>query len=230
MHPFYNILSKQRKKIERRDSNKVISIKKSIFNIEYAKMVLNLKLEHLLGVNFTSLELKFNKTQLLVKVYTYYPDEESTQQDTYKNLKKQKIISVCKEVLADYCSFNVKVLIIKTLRDIVDHPKYYFRLLLKKCKGRTHPFNALSKLEKINLHPKVKGLLIRIKGKRGARKDKKILLLGNPCRHSNKKDKVIVRDYLICTAAGTMGVKILVAKNEDLRTSKPITSAPEQKN
>lgn len=201
-----------------------ISAKKSIINLEYAKMVLNAHLQQMIGIYYTTIEFKFNQTELLVKIYLYNQSSnaQNVQIDLDQNnklIRKDKITLLCKKILAAYCKFPVKVNLVWTKYDLVDHPKYYYRLLLKKCVGRTHPFNALSKLEKIKLHPKVKGLIIRVKGKRTNRKDKKVLLLGNPCRHSNT-DNLAIRDYVIKNALGTLGVKILIAKANPLEIVK----------
>lgn len=196
---------------------KYLSTVKSIFNLEYAKIVLNQRLEDLLGASFTSLDLVLNQTEVVIKIYTY--KDPLIPETVQTKVKKEELTDLCKEVLSWYCKFPVKVIVISALKDFSDTPMYYYRLLLKRTnKGKVNLFSALSKLEKIKLSPHIKGLLIRVKGKRGTRKDKKILLLGNPCRHSNKKNLLVKGNYTVETNLGSYGVKILLLKNESRRT------------
>lgn len=183
------------------------STAKSIFNLEFAKIVLNLKLQQLLGESFTSLTLSLDQTEVLARIVVNRNVFES--EKSRSEIKKDELTLMCKEVLSWYSKFPVKVVILQTSKDLMDHPKYYYRLLVKRSlNGKVNLLNALSKIEKITLSPNIQGLLIRVKGKRGNRKDKKTILLGNPCRHSNKKDKLIKGLYTIDTRTGSYGIKI----------------------
>lgn len=203
-----NINFKKKNKKEKK------SICKSLIDLEYAKVILNLKLHTLLGSNFTNLNLIALGNEIIVRINIFSPEEEV--RDPAKQMQKKAVItSLCRQVIGWYCTFKVNILINITQKENFEDPAYYYRLLLSKSKdGKISLFNTLSKLEKIRIPYKLKGVFIRVKGKRGARKDKKNLILGSPNKHTNKKHLMIQRNYTLNTSLGVYGIKITVVKKD----------------
>lgn len=187
-------------------------IQKDLFNIEYAKLPITLYLEKALGKNFLDIELYPYNSNAILKINIVKGPKDRLP------VEKNQLINQCIKIYKMFCKIiNIQVELSITENNTMDHPKHYLNLLKLKS-FKSNPFTALSKIEKITLPPTIKGLIIRVKGKKGVRKDRKVATLGNPCRHSFNKNTFIKRTYSFNKLEnskvdlGTYGVQIILVK------------------
>ena len=107
---------------------------------------------------------------------------------------------------------EVKVLFGFTEKQL-ESPKFYY-LYFKDKKFKKPAFSLLNSLEKERLAPSLKGLFVRVKGKKGTRKDRKTISLGQVKKHSPIKS---IKEYTgtLETPLGTTGIQVKLLRKKD---------------
>ena len=175
-------------------------IEKQLFRINSAKIVAYQTLDRLLGVDFADLDCVLKSSGLLVKV------------NLFRNLKRQLRESATvklKELFMIFCpSLAINLEFYKVI-DEKSYPKYYYLLFYQKYfRYKTNPFSIINKLDNISLSSKVSGLFIRVRGKRGLRKDQKVFITGDVSKHSCDKNKLKKYKGILETPMGTLGITV----------------------
>lgn len=183
-------------------------IEQEIFKIQYAKMPIRLYLESKLGSSFIDFTLDLAGSGALLEIYLYKSKYDKTP------IRKKEITTFCENEFKIFCpSLTLNIQFIFNSQQPLDHPKYYYNYLVSKSQY-SPVFNTLSKMQSMILPANVAGLIIRIKGKRSARKQRKVITLGNPCRHSFSKENFIKRTYALNTSLGVVGIQIILVKKD----------------
>ena len=172
---------------------------KEIFRIEHAKIVLDKLLELELKIDFAELDTYLSNNFVAVDIYLFKKLYGSS----------QVIVQKVEAVLAHFCpslKCNVRFLVVRNPKM---YPKYYYSLFYHKYrKYKLNPFSALNKLENLVLPSEVSGVYLRVKGKRGARKDRGSVMIGDVSKHSLKLGKLKTHKNIVETPMGVMGIYI----------------------
>ena len=172
-------------------------IEKDLLRLPSVKMVLYNHLEHILQNKFADCSLSLTGHHLEVNVELF----ESVS-DYLKNIAFKKI----QQIQNDFTpNLNLKTVFYKTKTPQLK-PKFYHLLFENKFKRyKTPPFSYINKLENLTIPPEFKGLYIRVKGKRGARKSFKIYKTGViPCHGNHGKLKTY--KGTVESSMGTTGI------------------------
>lgn len=174
--------------------------------MQWLKIHCKRMLEDKLCPNYTDFTFEVVNNTVQTNIYLNYTTKE----------QKTKIETELRKLIEIYCpNFNFQINF-RSPNDLTDphlNPKIYFekfKYVYQKLK--TSPFSYLNKMQKYPFHPGLKGIRIRVKGKRGARKYKKDLIVGSASYHSSKKGVLRTYKGTIQTNMGTMGITVCTKK------------------
>lgn len=177
-------------------------VERNLFALQTLKIVLLKKCEIILGNNFAEVDIRINNSVINVDLYVF----------KRINVPKEKLefIDQCMSTFCPDLNYQINWVPVSNEKE---YPKYYFLLFYSKYFTHKVPaFSVLTKLQKLKLPPSVKGLHIRVKGKRGARKDHKTLTIGRVSKHTSVYGKLKYYSGRIETPMGTMGIEITIMR------------------
>ena len=181
---------------------------RQLFSLESVKMILYRRCDKILGVNFADLDVFYQRSSVVLKLYLF------------RNSKLSKLVTdEVSGVMKDFCPSLNYSLHFSLVSNEKNYPKYYFVLFYNKyVLNKVPAFSVLTRLQRLVLPDTVLGLSIRVRGKRGARKDMKSLVVGDVSKHSLVKGKLRRYEGRIETPMGTTGVLVtLMMKNHEHR-------------
>lgn len=177
-------------------------IERNLFALDTLKIVLLRKCEVILGNNFAEVDVVVNNSVINVDLYIF----------KRIHLPKDKLVFI-DECVKTFCPDINYVINWIPVTNEKEYPKYYFLLFYSKYFTHKVPaFSVLTKLEKLKLPSSIQGLHVRVKGKRGARKDHKTLTIGRVSKHSSVYGKLKYYSGRIETPMGIMGIEITLMR------------------
>ena len=146
----------------------------------------------------------------LIKVIIFHTVSEE------ESFKSQELNQEIKELASHFFVLPLEVSYFQ-VRRMLDHPKYLFYELTRNSQKAT--FNKVIKLkDKLDSRPisGVKGIFIRIKGKKKDRKELKKVYINSPAKHNQSyNNNLMKRNYNTESNIGSMGIKIVVYKTRN---------------
>ena len=178
-----------------------MSTEKQIFILQSLKIILHCQFEEYIGEAYANLEIYLMNSGAMVDVQLF---------GFKKKYFNRKILNSKIEALfSKLCPNIVPTIEYSTVKYPEQCPKYYFLMFSEKYrKFKLPPFNMLTKLDALKLPSTVSGIHIRVRGKRGARKDFKSLIIGQVSKHSNKKGELRKYKGAIHSPMGVTGVVV----------------------